>query len=59
VSNEGGRQVDDERVAFPFRVQKSVARPRSALHWAAEPSFLLTVLFEDGRTRVWECGSAA
>jgi hypothetical protein len=27
--------------------------------WAAETSFLLTVLFEDGSTAVWECGSAA
>lgn len=40
MSNEGGRQVDDERVAFPFRVQKSVARPRSALHWGCRTKFL-------------------
>jgi hypothetical protein len=59
VSNEGDRQVDDERVAFLSgfkRVWRVLDRPYT---WAADPSFLLTVLFEDGSTAVWECGSAA
>jgi hypothetical protein len=58
VSNEGGRQVDDERVAFPFRVQKSVARPRSALHLGCRNKFLAYCIIRGWKywsVGMWEC----
>jgi hypothetical protein len=58
VSNEGGRQADDECVAFPFRVQRSVARLRSALHLGCRTKFLAYCIIREWKywsVGVWEC----